>query len=87
MSLIVWIVLGFIAGFLVNQILPRESEGPALNIVLGIAGAVASGLLFNLAGGIRAGGLGFWNVFASAIGAVVVLGIKHAVQRRWQVRT
>ena len=53
MSILAWIVLGLIAGFIGSKIVNRQGEGVILDIVLGIVGAVAGGWLagfFGLAG-------------------------------------
>ena len=46
MSILSWILLGLIAGFLGSKIVNRHGEGIFLDIVLGIVGAVAGGYLF-----------------------------------------
>lgn len=40
MSVIGWIVLGLIAGFIASKIVNKEGQGLLLDIVLGIIGAV-----------------------------------------------
>ena len=47
MSVIAWIVLGLIAGFIASKIVNRAGEGVLLDIVLGVVGAVVGGWLFN----------------------------------------
>ena len=47
MSIIGWIVLGLIAGFIASKIVNSEGQGLLLDIVLGIVGAVVGGFLFN----------------------------------------
>jgi uncharacterized membrane protein YeaQ/YmgE (transglycosylase-associated protein family) len=47
MSIIAWIVLGLIAGFLGSKIVNKSGEGALLDIVLGIVGAVVGGFVFN----------------------------------------
>jgi uncharacterized membrane protein YeaQ/YmgE (transglycosylase-associated protein family) len=43
MSIISWIILGLIAGFVGGKIVNREGQGFWLNIALGIIGALAGG--------------------------------------------
>jgi uncharacterized membrane protein YeaQ/YmgE (transglycosylase-associated protein family) len=57
MSIIGWIVLGLIAGFIASKIVNKSGEGLVLDIVLGIIGAFVGGFLFNLVG--EAGVTGF----------------------------
>jgi len=40
MSLLAWIVLGLVAGFMGSKIVNKAGEGILLDIVLGIVGAV-----------------------------------------------
>ena len=46
MSIIGWIVLGLIAGFIASKIVNRQGEGLIMDIVLGIVGAIVGGWLF-----------------------------------------
>ena len=46
MSIIGWLVLGLIAGFIGSKIVNKTGEGVILDIVLGIVGAVVGGFLF-----------------------------------------
>ena len=46
MSIIAWIILGLIAGFVASKIVNKQGEGFVLDIVLGIIGAsLAAGYL------------------------------------------
>jgi uncharacterized membrane protein YeaQ/YmgE (transglycosylase-associated protein family) len=48
MSIIGWIVLGLVSGFIASKIVNRQGEGLILDIVLGIVGAIVGGYLFSL---------------------------------------
>ena len=50
MSIIAWIILGLVSGYIASNIVNKSGEGLVVDIVLGIVGAVAGGFLFNLAG-------------------------------------
>jgi uncharacterized membrane protein YeaQ/YmgE (transglycosylase-associated protein family) len=82
MSIIAWIVFGLIAGFIASKIVNRSGEGPLLDIVLGVVGAVVGGFLFNLLGATGVTGFNVWSLFVAVLGAVVLLGIYHAVAGR-----
>ena len=43
MSILAWIVLGLIAGFIGSKIVNKSGEGVILDILLGIVGAVLGG--------------------------------------------
>ncbi len=78
MSIIGWIILGLLAGFIASKIVNRTGEGVFLDIVLGIVGAMAGGFAFSLIGTAGVTGFNLWSLFVAVIGAVLVLGIYHA---------
>lgn len=82
MSILAWIILGLISGFIASKLVNNRGEGIVLDIVLGVVGAVVGGFMFNLIGAVGVTGLNLWSMFVSVIGAVVVLAIKHAVVGR-----
>ena len=81
MSILAWIVLGLIAGFIASKIVNREGEGWVLDIVLGVVGAVVGGWLFTLLGATPVTGFNIYSVFVAVVGAIVVLVIYHAIRR------
>ena len=82
MSIIAWIVLGLVAGFIGSKIVNRSGEGVVLDIGLGIVGAVVGGFLFNLVGAVGVTGLNIWSILVAVMGSVVVLVAYHAISRR-----
>ena len=82
MSIVAWIVLGLISGFIASKVVNKSGEGIILDIVLGVVGAVVGGFLFNLVGASGVSGFNLWSAFVAVIGAVVVLVVKHAVTGR-----
>jgi uncharacterized membrane protein YeaQ/YmgE (transglycosylase-associated protein family) len=81
MSVLAWIVLGLISGFVASKIVNKSGQGVVMDIVLGIVGAVVGGWLFNMIGHIGVTGLNLYSVLVSVIGAVIVLVIYHALVR------
>jgi uncharacterized membrane protein YeaQ/YmgE (transglycosylase-associated protein family) len=81
MSILVWIILGLISGFIASKIVNKSGEGILLDIVLGIIGAVVGGWLFGLLGHTGVTGLNLWSFFVAIIGAIVVLVVYHAIRR------
>lgn len=79
MSILSWIVLGLISGFIASKIVNAGGQGIVMDIILGIIGAIAGGWLFNIIGHVGVTGLNLYSVLVSVIGAVVVLLIYHAV--------
>lgn len=81
MSILVWIVLGLVAGFIGSKIVNKQGEGLILDIVLGIVGAVVGGWLFNKFGAAGVTGLNLYSILVAVVGAIVVLLIYHAIRR------
>ena len=57
MSILAWIVLGLIAGFIGSKLVNKSGEGVLLDIILGIVGAVIGGWVFNFFGAAGVTGL------------------------------
>jgi uncharacterized membrane protein YeaQ/YmgE (transglycosylase-associated protein family) len=79
MSIIAWIVLGLISGFIASKMVNKTGEGVFLDIILGIVGAVVGGWLFNVFGMAGVTGLNIWSFIVSILGAVVFLVVYHAI--------
>ena len=82
MSILGWLVLGLISGFIASKLVNKSGEGVLLDIVLGIVGAVVGGWLFNTLGHSGVTGFNIYSMFVAVIGAVVVLVVYHALFRR-----
>jgi uncharacterized membrane protein YeaQ/YmgE (transglycosylase-associated protein family) len=82
MSIIAWIVLGLIAGFIASKIVNKQGEGLFLDIVLGIVGAIVGGFLFSMVGAQGVSGVNIYSMFVAVVGAIVVLVLYHAVTGR-----
>jgi uncharacterized membrane protein YeaQ/YmgE (transglycosylase-associated protein family) len=81
MSIIGWIVLGLIAGFIASKIVNREGSGIILDIVLGVVGALIGGWLFQFFGEAGVTGFNLYSMFVAIVGAVVVLVVYHFIRR------
>jgi uncharacterized membrane protein YeaQ/YmgE (transglycosylase-associated protein family) len=81
MSILAWIVLGLLAGFIGSKLVNKTGEGVVLDIVLGIVGAVVGGYLFNMMGAAGVTGVNIYSLFVAVVGAVVVLVAYHAARR------
>lgn len=82
MSILAWLFLGLIAGFIASKIVNKTGEGFLLDIVIGIVGALIGGSLFNTLGGVGVTGFNLWSLFVAVVGAVIALLVYHAVARR-----
>jgi len=56
MSIIVWLFIGLVAGFLGSKLVNKSGDGLVLDIILGLVGSLVGGFLFSLVG-IHAGGV------------------------------
>lgn len=79
-SLIIWILIGLIAGWLAGQVTKGSGFGLVGNIVIGIIGAVLGGVLLGLLGVDPGGFVG--EVIQAFLGALALLAIISAVRGR-----
>ena len=82
MSILAWIVLGLIAGFIASKIFVGSGQGMLMDIVLGIVGAVVGGYLFSALGATGITGFNLYSLFVSVVGAIVLLWLYHAITGR-----
>jgi uncharacterized membrane protein YeaQ/YmgE (transglycosylase-associated protein family) len=83
MSIIGWLILGLIAGFIASKIVNKSGEGILLDIVLGVAGAFVGGFIFtSVLGHEGVTGFNLYSMFVAVIGAIVLLVLYHALFRR-----
>ncbi len=80
-SLIIWIVIGLIAGWLAAKIVQGTGYGLVGDIAIGIAGALIAGWLFPFIGLTLGGGI-IAAIIHATIGAVVLLVILRLVKQR-----
>ena len=82
MSILAWLVLGLIAGFIASKIVNKSGEGVFLDIVLGVVGAFVGGFLFTFFGAAPVTGLNIYSIVVAVIGSIVVLVLYHAIVGR-----
>ena len=82
MTILAWIALGLIAGFVASKLVNNTGQGVVTDIVLGVVGALAGGWLFKQFGQPGVTGLDLWSLIVAVIGAVVLLGLYHAITGR-----
>jgi uncharacterized membrane protein YeaQ/YmgE (transglycosylase-associated protein family) len=82
MSILAWIVLGLIAGFIASKLVNKTGEGMLMDIVLGVVGAVVGGWLFHTFGMPGVTGLNLYSLLVAVVGAAVFLIVYHALTRR-----
>ena len=80
MSIIAWIVLGLIAGFIASKLVNHTGSGIIMDIVIGVVGAFIGGFVFerffNVAG---VTGFNLYSMLVAVLGAVVLLFLYHLI--------
>ena len=82
MSILAWLIVGLVGGFLASKVVNKTGSGLLMDIVLGVVGAMVGGFIFNYFGHSAATGINLYSIFVAFVGAVIVLLIYHAVIRR-----
>jgi uncharacterized membrane protein YeaQ/YmgE (transglycosylase-associated protein family) len=70
-TLIIWILIGLIAGYITGKIMKGSGFGPIMDIVVGIVGALVGGFLMVHLGYAGSGGF-LYTVFVAVLGAVIL---------------
>lgn len=83
MSIIGWIVLGGIAGWLASMVMGKDRQmGCTANVVVGIIGGLIGGWLFAQFGGGGITGFNLSSLLTAVIGAVILLAALNFFTRR-----
>ncbi|HET9110057.1 MAG TPA: GlsB/YeaQ/YmgE family stress response membrane protein [Ktedonobacterales bacterium] len=73
MNIILWLILGGIAGWLASLLVRGTGLGIIGDIVVGIIGGFIGGFIVSLFGSEGVTGFNIWSVIVAVIGAVVLL--------------
>lgn len=79
-ALLIWLLIGAVAGFLAGAIVKGYGFGIVGNIVVGILGAVVAGFLFPVLNLSLGGGI-IGQIIAATLGAVLLLVVIGLVRR------
>jgi uncharacterized membrane protein YeaQ/YmgE (transglycosylase-associated protein family) len=79
MGVIVWFIIGLIAGWLATQILGGRGGGLLHNVAVGLVGAIVGGLIFDSLHIVPTGFVG--ALVSATVGAIVFLMIWRAVRK------
>lgn len=80
MSILAWIIVGLIAGWLAGVVMRGGGYGVVGNIIIGIVGALIGGFLTSVLFGYNAvSGLDLVSIVVAFIGAVILIAILRAV--------
>jgi uncharacterized membrane protein YeaQ/YmgE (transglycosylase-associated protein family) len=78
-DLIIFLVIGAVAGWLAGLIMKGGGYGLIGDIVVGVIGSVIGGWLFGVFG-IAAGGL-IGSIIAAVVGAIILIAILRLIKR------
>lgn len=82
MSILLWIIVGGIAGWLASLVMHTDaSQGILLNVVVGIVGAFLGGFIFSLLGAAPVTGFNIYSVLVATVGAIVLIGLYKMMAR------
>jgi uncharacterized membrane protein YeaQ/YmgE (transglycosylase-associated protein family) len=85
-NLIIWLVVGGVIGWIASLIMKTDAQqGLALNVVVGIVGALIGGWLISPlvgAGTLNQGDFSLAGLLVSLVGAIILLFIVNLIRRR-----
>ena len=77
-TLIVWLIIGLMAGFITGKLLRGAGFGPLVDILVGMVGAIVGGFIMISLGYAGSGGF-LYTVFVAVIGAVLLTWLLRLV--------
>lgn len=80
MSIILWIVLGGLAGWIASLII-KSNQGVLADIVLGVLGAIAGGFIMSFFGAPGVTGFNVYSIIVAVLGAVVLIWLGRLLFR------
>ena len=82
MDILVWILLGLVAGILGKMIMPgKDPGGWIVTILIGIGGAFVGGWVGKFFGMGTVGGFSLASVITATVGAILILIIFRMIKR------
>ena len=82
MGILLWIIFGALAGWIASMVMNTDSEqGPLLNIIVGVVGAMVGGYLFQTFGATGVTGFNLYSHIVAVLGAIVLLAAFKLVRQ------
>jgi len=76
-----WTLIGLVSGFIASSVTDGGGHGLLLDLILGIIGAFVAGVAFSVVRQAVDGGVEVESLFASVLGAALLLSAFHTVRR------
>ena len=81
MGIILWIILGAVAGWIASVIMKTDSsQGFLEDLLLGVVGAVVGGFLFGLLGQSGVTGFNIYSLIVAVVGASVLIYLGRLIR-------
>ena len=82
MGILLWIIFGALAGWIASMVMNTDSEqGPLLNIIVGVVGAMVGGYLFQTFGATGVTGFNLYSLIVAVLGSIVLLAAFKLVRQ------
>jgi uncharacterized membrane protein YeaQ/YmgE (transglycosylase-associated protein family) len=81
MYILAWIIIGLVVAWVSRKLLTEDNDGPVLDLIMGVAGAIVGGVLMRFAGSSGHSGLVYTSV-AAILGAGLAGGISAYLSAR-----
>ncbi|HEU5328207.1 MAG: GlsB/YeaQ/YmgE family stress response membrane protein [Thermomicrobiales bacterium] len=79
MSILAWIVLGLIVGFLASAVMRGGGYGLVGDVIIGIVGALLGGFIFSVFGGSGVNGFNLYSLLVAFVGACILIALLRAL--------
>ncbi|MFA6393693.1 MAG: GlsB/YeaQ/YmgE family stress response membrane protein [Patescibacteria group bacterium] len=82
MGILLWILFGGLVGWIASMIMKTDAQqGIALNIIVGIVGAVIGGWIMSFIGKSGVGGFNLYSFLVALLGAIILIAVVKALRR------
>ena len=81
MNILLWLILGALAGWLAGLIMGSDGRNWLVNILIGVLGAAIGGFVASLLGLGGITGFNLYSLLIAVVGACLLLGIYNLLRR------
>ncbi|NWJ94694.1 MAG: GlsB/YeaQ/YmgE family stress response membrane protein [Chloroflexi bacterium] len=82
MSILIWLVLGLVAGWIANMIMSDGRGGLIFDLLTGLVGALVGGFLGSWLLGVDVTGFNLTSVLIAVVGSMIVIALYRAITRQ-----